>query len=85
MPMAMIALTAPGPKIAVIMTAESSAGKAKTTSLKRISASSTQPRRAAAQQPSGTPTEMPMATAMKATAMELRAPTMIMEKISRPK
>ena len=41
MPMAMIALTAPGPKIAVIMIADSRAGKAKTISLKRISASST--------------------------------------------
>ena len=49
MPMAMMALTAPGPKIAVIMIADSRAGKAKTRSLRRISASSSQPPRAAAQ------------------------------------
>ena len=85
MPMAMMALIAPGPKIAVIMIAESRAGKAKTRSLKRISTSSTMPPRAAAQQPSGTPMPMPMPTATNATAIELREPTMIMDRTSRPK
>jgi hypothetical protein len=85
MPMAMMALSAPGPKIAVIITADSRAGKAKTMSEARISTSSATPRFAAAQQPSGTPTAMPMPTAISATAMELRLPTMIMERMSRPK
>jgi hypothetical protein len=37
------------------------------------------------QQPSGTPSAMPMPTAISATAMEVRAPTMIIENMSRPK
>ena len=83
--MAMIELTAPGPKSAVIMTADRSAGKAKAKSLKRITSSSTQPRRAAASAPRGTPKPAPMATATRATATELWVPTMSMESTSRPK
>ena len=41
MPMAMMELTAPGPSRAVIMTAVSSAGKAKAKSLNRMTASLT--------------------------------------------
>jgi len=74
MPIAMMALIAPGPKMAVIMMAESRAGKAKTMSFNRMIASSSQPPRAAAQQPSGTPAPMPMPTATSATAIELREP-----------
>ncbi len=85
MPMAMMALTAPGPKIAVIMIADKRAGNAKTRSFNRISASSTRPPRAAASVPSGTPKPMPMPTATSATAIELRAPTMIIDSMSRPK
>ena len=54
------------------MIAESRAGKAKTTSLRRISVSSTSPPRAAASAPSGTPMPMPMPTATSATAIEFR-------------
>ena len=85
MPMAMIALIAPGPKIAVIMIADSSAGNANTTSLSRISASSNRPPRAAAHAPSGTPMPMPIPTATSATAIEFLAPTITMERMSRPK
>ena len=74
MPMAMMALTADGPKTAVIMMAMSSAGKAKTRSFARmIASSSSDPRRAAARSPSGTPTPMPIPTATSATAIETRA------------
>ena len=41
--------------------------------------------RAAAQSPSGMPSPMPMPTATNATAIEVRAPTMIMLRMSRPK
>ena len=85
MPMAMIELTAPGPSRAVIMTAVSSAGKAKAKSEKRITASLTQPPRAAARAPRGTPKPRPMPTATRATTMELTAPAMIIERMSRPK
>ena len=86
MPMAMIALTALGPNTAVIMIAIRSAGKAKTRSLARMTiSSSSAPCLAAASRPSGTPITMPMPTAIRATAMEIRAPIMTMEKMSRPK
>ena len=86
MPMAMIALTAPAPKTAVIRIAITSDGKAKIRSLPRmISSSSHDPLRAAAARPSGTPSDMPIPTATRATAMDVRAPTMIMLKMSRPK
>ncbi len=86
MPMAMMALSAEGPNTAVIRTAISSDGKANTRSLPRITISSSQlPRRAAAARPSGTPSPMPMPTATSATAIDTRAPTMIIENTSRPK
>ena len=86
MPMATMALTAEGPTMAVIMIAISSAGKAKIRSLKRITTSSSRlPRVAAASSPSGTPPSMPIPTASKATAIDVRAPTMIIDRISRPK
>ncbi|MNQ90844.1 hypothetical protein D3C85_1061980 [compost metagenome] len=84
-PMAMMALIAPGPKTAVIITASSRAGKAKIRSLPRITSSSTQPPRAAAVRPSGTPIPAPMPTATRATASEFCAPTMIIDRTSRPK
>ena len=86
MPMATMAFTAEGPKIAVIRIAMTSEGKAKTRSLPRMMTSSrSDPLRAAAQSPSGTPKAMPMPTATKATAMDTRAPTMIIDRMSRPK
>ena len=86
MPMAIIAFTALAPKIAVIRIAITSEGKAKTRSLPRMMISSTSdPRLAAAHRPSGTPRPMPIPTATSATAIEVRAPTMIMLRISRPK
>ena len=85
MPMAIIALTAPGPKIAVMMTAVRSAGNAKARSVMRMTKPSTMPPRAAAKAPSGIPIPAPTSTAMIDTAMELRAPTIIMENTSRPK
>ena len=86
MPMAMMAFSAPGPNTAVIMIAMRRAGKAKTRSLVRMIASSTRlPRRAAAARPSGTPSPSPMPTATNATAMEVRAPTISIDRMSRPK
>ena len=61
-------------------------GKAKIRSLPRMMISSAQlPRLAAAHSPSGTPKLKPMPTATTATAIDVRAPTMIIEKMSRPK
>ena len=56
MPIATIAVTSPGPYTAVSMMAESSAGNANAKSEKRITSSSTQPRRAAASSIGSTPT-----------------------------
>ncbi|MCY1233075.1 hypothetical protein D9M72_455940 [compost metagenome] len=85
MPIAIIALVAPGPKMAVMITAVRSAGKAKARSLMRMTRPSTQPPRAAAQAPSGTPMPAPTKTATIETEIELRAPTMIIDRMSRPK
>ena len=85
MPMAMMALTMPAPKTAVIMMAERMAGKASEKSEKRMMASSTQPRLAAASRPRAVPTTRPMPTAMTPTRMEARAPTSSSEATSRPK
>ena len=86
MPMAMIAFTAPAPNTAVIRIAITSAGKANTRSLPRMMISSLQPpRKPAAASPSGMPNVMPMPTASTATAIEVRAPTMIIANTSRPK
>ncbi len=84
MPMAMMALTAPGPSHAVIMIADSTAGKAKVKSASRITASSISPPRAAASRPSATPSDRPMPTATKPTAKELRDPTINIDSTSRP-
>jgi len=78
-------LTAPGPNRAVIMMAERMAGKAKVKSEKRMMISSVQPRRAEAHNPSATPAKTPMPTATIPTTSEFCAPTMIIEKTSRPK
>ena len=86
MPMAMIAFTADGPKTAVIMMAMSSDGKAKTRSLPRMIASSSSeppPRRRGEPERHAEP--MPMPTATSATAIETRAPTISIERTSRPK
>jgi hypothetical protein len=61
-------------------------GKAKTRSFARMTTSSTHPpARAAARSPRGTPASRPMPTATTATAMEVRAPTMIIDRTSRPR
>ena len=65
--------------------ADSTAGKAKVKSLRRMTSSSTQPRIAAAAAPSATPTARPIDTATTPTAIELRAPTISMDTMSRPK
>ena len=54
-PIATIAVTRPGPQTAVSRIADNSAGKANAKSDARITSSSTQPRRAAASNPSATP------------------------------
>ena len=83
--MAMMALTALGPKAAVIRMAMTSEGKAKIRSLPRMMTSSIRPPRfAAATSPRGTPKPMPMPTATSATAIEVRAPTMTIDRMSRP-
>ncbi len=84
MPMAMMALTAPGPNTAVMRIASNKAGKANITSLPRITISSVAPRRAALSSPSGTPTQTPMITESSATPTEVSAPCMIIDKTSRP-
>ena len=66
------------------MMAMSSAGKAKTKSLSRMIAWSTPPRRSAASRPSGTPMPVPMPTATNDTAIEVPAPRMIIDSMSRP-
>ena len=63
MPMAMIALTAPGPNSAVIRMATITAGKAKRKSDNRSTSHSSGPPHAAAASPSGTPIPAPIATA----------------------
>ena len=86
MPMAMIALVAEGPKTAVMRIAITSEGKAKIRSLPRITTSSTRPPRlAAASRPSGTPSPTPIPTATRATAIEVRAPAISIDAMSRPK
>ena len=67
------------------MIAESSAGKAKVKSARRITASSTQPRCTAASRPKATPKTMPMPTAIRPTAIETRLPTIRSETMSRPR
>ena len=83
--MATTALSMPGPVIAVIMIAVSTAGKAWVKSAVRMMRWSRMPsRRTEAASPSAVPSTMPMPTAPSPTASELRAPTMIIEKTSRP-
>ena len=67
------------------MIAESSAGKAKVKSARRMTSSSTQPRCTAASRPSATPKTKPMPTAIRPTAIETRLPTMSSETMSRPR
>ena len=83
--MAITAFHALAPNTAAIISADRTAGKAKTRSLPRMMASSIQPPRAAAIVPRGTPIPMPIRTAAAATASEVRAPTMSIESVSRPK
>lgn len=75
----------PGPQTALIMIAESTAGKAWLKSAMRIIRLSSHPSRLiAAISPSALPTVRPSPTAPRPTASELRAPTMIIENTSRP-
>ncbi len=85
MPIAVIAVTRPGPKTAPSMMAESSAGNANVKSLARITRASTQPRVVAASRPSVMPRPMPMPTAISPTATALRLPASNSEKMSRPR
>jgi hypothetical protein len=84
MPIASMALNAPGPASAVIITAVSKEGNAKAKSDPRISNAPTQPPRAAASAPRGMPIPAPSTTATTATSRELRAPPMIIDSTSRP-
>ena len=85
-PIAIIALNAPGPNTAVIKIAIISAGKANIRSLNLITKSSKKvPLFAAAIIPRGKPNMIPMLTATSATAIEVWAPTIIMDRISLPK
>src|SRR5262245_58027941 len=85
MPMATIEVTMPGPTTAASMIAESTAGKAKVKSEKRMMISSIQPRLADAIRPRQTPNVRPMLTAMTPTRMVERAPASSSETMSRPK
>ena len=85
-PIATIAFTADAPKTAVIRIAITKEGNANIRSFPRIIISSIKhPRRAAEKSPKGTPIVTPIPTASNATAIDVRAPIMIIEKISRPK
>ena len=84
MPIAVIDVTMPGPATAASMIAESSAGNAKVKSESRMITSSTHPLRAAASSPSEAPSDRPMPTAMIPTTIEVRAPTISSETMSRP-
>src|SRR4051794_15404125 len=85
MPMATIEVTMPGPTTAASMMAESTAGKAKVKSEKRMMISSVRPRLAEAIRPRQTPKVRPMLTAMMPTMMVERAPASSSETMSRPK
>ena len=85
MPMAMMALTMPGPNTAVSMMADRMAGNAKPKSATRMMTSSTQPRRADASRPNAVPMTRPMPTAITPTTMDARAPTSSSDTMSRPK
>ena len=85
-PIAIIAFTAEGPKTAVMRMAMTKEGNAKIRSFPRIMSSSRKdPLRVAEKSPRGTPTIIPIPTARSATAIDVRAPIIIMENISRPK
>jgi hypothetical protein len=85
-PIAIIALNALGPAIAVIRIAITKLGNANTKSLNRMTASSIKlPLHVAANNPNGTPKSTPMPTATNATAIDVRAPTIIIDSISLPK
>ena len=81
-----MALNALGPAIAVIRIAITKLGNANTKSLNRMTPSSMiLPLQVAANNPNGTPMSTPIPTATNATAIDVRAPTMIIVSISRPK
>ena len=75
-PIAIIAFIALEPNSAVMRIAITRDGNAKIRSLVRmINSSKKDSRRVAAASPKGTPTRIPIPTAKKATANEVRAPT----------
>ena len=86
MPMAMIALSAPGPNTAVIMIAIKQRREGEH---QVVGAHDRLVDEAAAAggggSPSGTPSPSPMPTATSATAIEVRAPTISIDRMSRPK
>ena len=84
MPIATMALIAPGPSVATSMIASRMAGKANMKSDSRIRISSVQPRRADAHRPRATPNTMPMLTATTPTVIEFCAPAMMIDRVSRP-
>jgi hypothetical protein len=84
MPMASMALTADGPMTEVIKMADSTAGKPKSRSEKRMMASSANRPPQALISPNTTPAPMPMATVISPTTMEFTAPTITRESRSRP-
>ena len=85
-PIAIIAFMAPAPKSAVMRIAITKDGNANIKSFVRIITSSIiEFFLVAATRPSGTPIKKPIPTAKRATANEVRAPIMIIDKMSRPK
>ena len=70
MPMAVMLTTKPGPYIEVSKMADNKAGNANVKSAARMTTSSTHPRLAEANKPSGTPAPKPMPTAMNPTSKE---------------
>lgn len=84
MPMAIIAVTTPWPWTAVSMIANSSAGKARSRSLARMTTSPHHLGTIAERMPSGTPTTAATPTETRPTSRVVRDPTMSSETTSRP-
>jgi hypothetical protein len=85
MPMAIIAVQVEAPNAAASRMASSSAGKAYSTSVARITSSDSQPPTTPDRIPSGTPQSAAMPTAITPTSNVVWAPTMIRLATSMPK
>jgi hypothetical protein len=83
-PIAIIALTALVPSIAIRTTASKIAGNENTSSIRRIKMVSIGSPRYAEATPTTVPPNRPIETATAATSIEMRAAKMVLESTSRP-